>query len=106
MPDIKFLNWTLDRNKRRLVSPDGVTVPLSAGEFELLLAFLENPKRTLTRDQLLDITRGREASPFDRTIDVQVARLRKKIEQDPKDPKIIVTVRGGGYQFDTDVESQ
>lgn len=102
--NIRFLNWTLDRNKRRLIAPDGVTVPLSAGEYELLVAFLENPKRTLSRDQLLDITRGREAAPYDRTIDVQVARLRKKIEVDPKEPKILLTVRGGGYQFDADVE--
>lgn len=104
LPNIRFLNWTLDRNKRRLVDPDGVTVPLSAGEYELLLAFLEHPKRILNRDQLLDMTRGREASPFDRTIDVQVARLRKKIEKDPKDPKIIITMRGDGYQFDVDVK--
>ena len=104
MPNIRFLNWALDRNKRHLIAPDGVTVPLSTGEFELLLAFLENPKRTLTRDQLLDMTRGREAVPFDRTIDVQVARLRKKIEADPKSPKIIITVRGGGYQFDAEVK--
>lgn len=103
LPNIRFENWTLDRNRRRLISPDNVTVPLSAGEFELLLAFLENPKRTLNRDQLLDLTRGRESGPFDRTIDVQVARLRKKIEDNPKKPKLIVTVRGGGYQFEADV---
>lgn len=99
MPNIRFMDWMLDQNKRRLIAPDGVIVPLSSGEYELLLAFLENPKRILSRDQLLDITRGREGAPFDRTIDVQVARLRKKIELDPKDPKIIITVRGGGYQF-------
>lgn len=105
LPDIKFINWTLDQNKRRLIAPDGVAVPLSTGEYELLLAFLENPGRTLSRDQLLDITRGREAMPFDRTIDVQVARLRKKLEADPKNPQIIVTVRGGGYQFNADVST-
>lgn len=104
LPSIRFKNWTLDRNRRRLIAPDKVTVPLSAGEYELLLAFIENPKRTLNRDQLLDLTRGRESGPFDRTIDVQVARLRKKIEKDPKNPHIIITVRGGGYQFDTNVE--
>ncbi len=103
MPNIRFLKWTLDRNRRQLIAPDGVNVPLSAGEYELLLAFLENPRRTLSRDQLLDLTRGREAGPFDRTIDVQVARLRKKIEEDSKAPKIIMTVRGGGYQFDATV---
>lgn len=103
LSDIAFLNWRLDRNRRQLIDPDGITVPLSAGEYDLLLAFLENPHRTLTRDQLLDLYRGREGTPFDRTIDVQVARVRKKIEEDPKKPKIIVTVRGGGYQFNADV---
>lgn len=101
LADIEFANWRLDRNKRRLIAPDEVVVPLSAGEYELLLAFLENANRILTRDQLLDLTRGRESGPFDRTIDVQVARLRKKIEVDPKHPELIVTVRGGGYQFNT-----
>lgn len=103
MPNIYFQDWALDQNRRRLIAPDGVAVPLSAGEYELLLAFLENPRRTLTRDQLLDLTRGREALPFDRTIDVQVARLRKKIEKDAKNPLIITTVRGGGYQFNATV---
>ena len=104
LPNIRFKNWTLNRNRRHLIAPDGVTVPLSAGEYELLLAFIENPKRTLNRDQLLDLTRGRESGPFDRTIDVQVARLRKKIEEDPKHPQIIITMRGDGYQFDADIE--
>lgn len=103
LPNIVFEKWTLDQNRRRLLDPEGVTVPLSAGEYELLLAFLENPRRILTRDQLLDLTHGREAGPFDRTIDVQVARLRKKIEKDAKNPAIIITVRGGGYQFNADV---
>lgn len=103
LPVIRFNQWQLDPNKRRLIAPDGVTVPLSTAEYELLQAFLDNPGRILTRDQLLDITKGREAQPFDRTIDVQVARLRKKIEEDPKQPKILQTVRGGGYQFVADV---
>lgn len=103
LPNIRFKHWTLDRNRRRLIAPDNVTVPLSSGEYALLLAFLENPKRTLNRDQLLDLTCGRESGPFDRTIDVQVARLRKKIEDNPKQPSLIVTMRGNGYQFDTDV---
>ena len=104
LSDITFLNWRLDRNRRILIDPEGITVPLSAGEYDLLLAFLENPRRTLSRDQLLDLYRGREGNPFDRTIDVQVARIRKKIEVDPKNPQIIVTVRGGGYQFTADVD--
>jgi two-component system, OmpR family, response regulator len=103
LPRFRFSNWILDQNKRQLLSMDEVAIPLSTGEYELLMAFLENPKRTLTRDQLLDITRGRQANPFDRTIDVQVARLRKKIELNPKDPKVIITVRGGGYQLTVDV---
>lgn len=99
LPNLCFKDWKLDRNRRRLIAPDGVAVPLSSGEYELLVAFIENPERVLTRDQLLDLTRGRQAVPFDRTIDVQVARLRKKLEVDAKNPEIIVTVRGGGYQF-------
>ncbi len=99
-PLISFHNWALDQNKRRLITPDGVAVPLSAAEYDLLVAFLEHPNRVLNRDQLLDLTKGQEAQPFDRTIDVQVARLRKKIEVDPKNPQILKTVRGGGYQFD------
>ena len=81
-------------------------MPLSASEYDLLVAFLENVGRVLNRDQLLDITRGREAQPFDRTIDVQVARLRKKIEKDPKNPQILTTVRGGGYQFEASVQRE
>lgn len=103
LPNIQFNNWLLDRNKRRLMSPDGLSIPLSTGEYTLLSVFLKHPQRVLSRDQLLDITHNREAAPFDRTIDVQVARLRKKIEKDPKTPKIITTVRGGGYQFMADV---
>lgn len=99
LPMIDFNNWQLDQNKRRLLDPEGVAVPLSTAEYELLVAFLEHPNRVLTRDQLLDLTKGREAQPFDRSIDVQVARLRKKIETDPKNPHILQTVRGGGYIF-------
>ena len=103
LPRFRFSNWILDQNKRQLLSAQEVAIPLSTGEYELLMAFLENPKRTLTRDQLLDITRGRQAKPFERTMDVQVARLRKKIEENPKDPALIITVRGGGYQLTADV---
>lgn len=103
LPPIQFNGWQLDPNKRRLVDPDGVAVPLTSGEYDLLMAFLEHANRVLTRDQLLDLTKGREAQPFDRTIDVQVARLRKKLEEDPKEPKILLTIRGGGYQFKADV---
>jgi two-component system OmpR family response regulator len=94
---LRFSGWTLDTGRRQLVSPDGVLVDLSGGDYELLLAFLRRPHIVLTRDQLLDITRGRAAGPFDRAIDVQVGRLRRKIEADPKNPTLIKTVRGGGY---------
>lgn len=103
LPDIQFLQWRLDQKKRRLIDPDGVAIPLTSGEYELLVAFIEHPKRVLTRDQLMDMLHGREAQAYDRSIDVQVGRLRKKLEQDPKSPKIIITVRGGGYQFTPEV---
>lgn len=106
MPDLKFEKWTLDQKRRCLISPEDITVPLSSGEYDLLLAFIEHPNRTLSRDQLLDLTSGKEAGPFDRSIDVQVGRLRKKIEVDPKSPKIILTMRGNGYQFVASVTTQ
>ena len=88
----------------RLTGADGVAVPLSQGEFLLLTAFLDHSGRVLTRDQLLDLTRGRSAVPFDRSIDNQVSRLRRKIEPDPKTPTLIQTVWGGGYRFTAKVE--
>ena len=94
---LRFSGWSLDVGRRQLTAPDGVLVDLSGGEYELLLAFLERPQMVLTRDQLLDITRGRFGGPFDRAIDMQVGRLRRKIEADPKNPTLIKTVRGGGY---------
>ncbi len=98
-----FEDWRLDVTKRALVSADGVLQPLTAGEYDLLLALVQHPKRVLSRDQLLDLTRGRSAAPFDRSIDVQLSRLRHKIEPDPKKPTLIKTVRGGGYIFSCDV---
>ncbi len=106
IPNLYFLNWKVERNRQRLISPQGVTVPLTKGEYQLLLVFLDNPGRVLNRDQLLSITHNREAGPYDRTIDVQIGRLRKKIENNPKDPQIIKTVRNGGYQFDTKVTQE
>jgi two-component system OmpR family response regulator len=101
---MRFSGWSLDAGRRQLCSPDGVLVELTGGEFDLLLTFLLNPQRVLTRDQLLDLTRGRIAGPLDRTIDVQVGRLRRKLEADAKNPELIKTVRGGGYVFATDVD--
>lgn len=106
LPAIQFLDWTLDLMKHSLIDGEGVTVPLSHGEYELLLAFVERPQRVLSRELLLDITSDRDATPFDRSIDVQVGRLRKKLETDPKDPQIIITVRGGGYQFVPEVRQE
>ena len=92
-----FDRWTLNTEARELVRDDGVVVPLSTGEYDLLLALVERPQRVLSRDQLLDLARGRAAAALDRSIDTQVSRLRKKIEIDQADPKIIQTVWGGGY---------
>jgi two-component system OmpR family response regulator len=94
---LEFAGWRLDVTHRQLYSAKDALVPLRAGEFDLLLAFAERPRRVLSRDQLLDLSRGRTASVFDRSIDVQVSRLRRKIEPDPKEPTLIKTVRSGGY---------
>lgn len=100
---VHFDRWILDQRQHYLIAENGLKVPLSKSEFDLLLVFIENPQRILSRDQLLDMSKGREYLAFDRSIDVQIGRLRKKLEQDPKDPKIIKTVRNTGYQFTTDV---
>jgi two-component system, OmpR family, response regulator len=94
-----FDRWRLDTGARELLRDEGITVPLSTGEYDLLIVFVERPQRVLNRDQLLDLARGRSSSSLDRSIDTQVSRLRKKLELDPGDPKIIKTVWGGGYIF-------
>ena len=101
-----FDRWALDIGSRALLRDDGVTVPLSTGEYDLLIALVERPQRVLNRDQLLDLARGRSAAGLDRSIDTQVSRLRKKLELDPSDPKIIKTVWGGGYLFTPAVTHQ
>lgn len=98
-PLIDFADWHLDVTRRELRSPDNVMIPLSAGEFDLLLVFIEHPQRILTREQLLDLARGHCHDAFDRSIDVQVSRLRRKLESDTKRPAMIRTVRNGGYLF-------
>lgn len=100
----RFQGWCLDISTRDLTSPDGVVMTLSAGEFDLLQAFVEHPRRVLSRDQLLDFARGRQAIPFDRSIDIQVSRLRRKLNDDAKEPQLIKTVRGGGYLFTPEVD--
>jgi DNA-binding response OmpR family regulator len=94
-----FLGWVLDRCGRRLIAPDGADVGLTSGEFELLQVFVTHPGRVLTRDFLLESTRGREATPFDRAVDVLVSRLRRKLEPVPSRPQILKSVRGVGYLF-------
>lgn len=96
---LEFAGWRLDVARRQLFSATDALVPLRAGEFDLLLALAERPQRVLTRDQLLDLSRGRAATSFERSVDVQISRLRHKIELDPKEPELIKTVRSGGYVF-------
>ena len=98
-----FAGWVLKTGERSLVDREGVSVPLSTGEYNLLLALVTRPRQVLTRDQLLDLTQGREAAAFDRAIDNQVSRLRRKIETDGKAPEIIKTVWGGGYMLAAEV---
>jgi two-component system OmpR family response regulator len=101
----QFEGWQLDAVRRTLRHPAAALVDLTAGEFDLLLAFAEHPQQVLTRDHLLDLTRGRQSSAFDRSVDVQISRLRRKIEADPQVPVLIKTVRSGGYVFCADVSA-
>ncbi|PJE78452.1 Transcriptional regulatory protein OmpR [invertebrate metagenome] len=97
--EIRFKGWTLDVNQHQLQREDGLLVSLSTTEFRLLKAFVSHARQVLSRDQLMDITRGHESLPFDRSIDNQISRLRKKIEKDSRHPSLIKTVWGGGYMF-------
>jgi len=99
----EFDGWSLDPLKRRLTDPEGALVPISSAEFRLLTAFLDHPRQVLDRDRLLDMVQGREAHLFDRAVDNQVSRLRRKMEQDSRDPRLIQTVWGGGYRLASDV---
>jgi two-component system OmpR family response regulator len=99
----EFEGWQLDPLKRRLSDPEGSVVSVSSAEFRLLLAFLQHPRQVLDRDRLLDMVQGREAHLFDRAVDNQISRLRRKIEADRSDPKLIQTVWGGGYRFAAEV---
>lgn len=101
-----FDQWQLDLARRELIDQQGVAISLSTAEFDLLKVFLEKPKRVLSRDQLLDLARGREAQAFDRAIDTLVSRLRRKLEDDPKKPELIKTVWGGGYMFSAEVKNE
>ncbi len=99
----EFEGWRLDPLKRRLSNPEGALVAISSAEFRLLMAFLEHPRQVLDRDRLLDLVQGREAHLFDRAVDNQISRLRRKIEVDSRNPALIQTVWGGGYLLAADV---
>ena len=96
---ITFAGWTLDTLRREVTSPAGVVVDLSGGEYDVLIALVEHPNRILSREQLLELARNRASNPFDRSLDVQISRLRKMIEPDPTQPRYIQTVWGVGYVF-------
>ncbi len=99
----EFDGWRLDPLKRRLTDSEGALVSISSAEFRLLLAFVERPRQVLDRDRLLDLVQGREAHLFDRAVDNQISRLRRKIEADNRNPQLIQTVWGGGYMLAADV---
>jgi two-component system OmpR family response regulator len=101
----RFNGWLLETTRRRLLNPEGVEVALTGGEYDLLLALVERANRVLTRDMLLDMLRGRQAGPYDRAIDVAVSRLRRKLDDNGRNPELIKTVRSGGYVLAASVES-
>ncbi|MES2536495.1 MAG: response regulator [Pseudomonadota bacterium] len=103
MQQLRFAGWTLDLSARHLINPDGLAIMLSGAELRMLKVFLDHPNRVLNRDQLLDLTQGREADPLDRSIDIQISRLRQKLNEDARSPQIIKTVRNGGYLFAANV---
>jgi len=98
-----FGPWVLRTGERELIDSEGVAVPLSTGEYNLLLALVTHARRVLTRDQLLDLAQGRELAAFERSVDNMVSRVRRKIEPDPRNPTLLKTVRGGGYMLAADV---
>ena len=100
----RFSGWQLDTRARNLCAPDGVVVPLSGAEYRLLLIFLQNPNVVLSREQLSNFTFGRDPDPLDRTIDMQVSRLRERLREQAREPEIIKTVRGKGYVFASRVD--
>jgi two-component system OmpR family response regulator len=102
----EFSGWKLDTQARNLYAPDGVVVPLSGAEYRLLLIFLQNSNVVLSRDQLSNFTFGRDADPLDRTIDMQVSRLRERLREQAREPEIIKTVRGKGYVMAARVEEK
>ncbi len=104
LKSLHFAGWTLDLAARNLIGADGVVIALSTGEFRLLHLLAESPNRVFSRDQLMDTLAGRDAGPFDRTIDVMISRLRRRLNDDARDPELIKTVRSEGYMLATRVE--
>lgn len=102
----RFAGWTMDYTARHLINPQGIVVALSGAEFRLLKIFLDHANRVLSRDQLLNLTQGRDADPFDRSIDLQISRLRQKLGEDARAPQIIKTVRNEGYVLATTVNRE
>ena len=98
-----FAQWSIDVHKRELTDKEGVIVILSSAEFDLLRVFIDHPQRVLSRDQLLELSKGRDGGVYDRAIDTLISRLRKKLEVDAKHPELIKTIWGGGYQFTCEV---
>jgi len=96
---VRFGQLVLDLEGHRLLQPDGTELPITAMEFDLLAAFARNPNRVLSRDRLLDLAHNRDSEPFDRSIDIRIARIRRKVERDPEKPQVIKTMRGAGYMF-------
>jgi two-component system OmpR family response regulator len=101
-----FAGWILDITARHLINPEGVIVSLSGAEFRLMKIFLDHPNRVLSRDQLMGMIQGRDATAFDRSVDLQVSRLRQKIEVDSKSPEIIKTLRNEGYVLATPIKAE
>ncbi|MBA8881315.1 response regulator [Phyllobacterium myrsinacearum] len=102
----RFAGWTMDCSRHRLVSPDNVRVELTSGEFNLLETLVKSAQRMLSRDQLLELAGNNVAYGYDRSIDILISRLRRKMEDDPRSPKLILTIRGGGYQFVPEVVAE
>lgn len=103
---LRFGDWTLDLSARHLLDPESMVIALSGAEFRMLRIFLEHPNQVLNRDQLLNLTHGRDADPFDRSIDIQISRLRQKLREDARSPQIIKTVRNGGYVLAMNVSQE
>ncbi|HOV03856.1 MAG TPA: response regulator transcription factor, partial [Kaistiaceae bacterium] len=101
-----FAGWRLDVVRRKLFDPSGTRIALTGAEFDLLLVLCEHPGRVLSREQIVDLTQGRQTGPFERSVDVLISRLRQKIERNPRDPDFIQTVRSSGYLFAPEVVTE